>query len=99
GASDASTLRTGSIEYLGSALPLGRPRCEHAVTFAPRSVSHSIVGKVARMRKSSTTSPSRTGTLKSARRSTRRPLTSPRSSRVGTFKGLLVRCADDLHEV
>ena len=35
GASSASRSRTGSIEYLGSGLPLGRPRWLQAVTVAP----------------------------------------------------------------
>ena len=45
---------TGSIEYFGSGSPFGRPRwLTHMTTSAPRSVSHSIVGNAARMRKSS----------------------------------------------
>ena len=52
-------------------------------TCAPRSVSQLIVGSAARMRKSSVILPSSIGTLKSVRTSTRFPLTSPRSARVG----------------
>ena len=38
GASSARRPRTGSIEYVGSGAPLGRPRWVQAVTVAPRSV-------------------------------------------------------------
>src|SRR5688572_15401921 len=103
GAISASTSRTGSIAYFGSGLPLGRPRCEHAVTSAPRDVNHSIVGSAARMRNGSTTLPSLIGTLKSARKRTRRPLTSPRSSSLGTLTGEELRSlaggADDGDEI
>ena len=83
GASSARRRRTGSIEYLGSGLPLGRPRWLHAVTCAPCSCSHVIVGSAARMRRSSVIRPSSSGTLKSARSSTRWPSSGSRSSSTG----------------
>ena len=73
-----------SIEYFGFGSPFGRPRWLAHDHVAPRSVSHSIVGSAARMRKSSVIVPSSSiGTLKSVRTRTRLPLTSPRSSSVG----------------
>ena len=68
----------------------------------PARCSHSIVGRAARMRRSSVMAPSWTGTLKSARSSTRRPSSGGRSSRVGTPKAAtdyLELGADDLDEV
>ena len=80
----ASRDRTGSTLKAGSGAPCGRPRWLQAVTVAPWALSHSIVGRAARIRSSSVMrSPSR-GTLKSARSSTRLPLRSPRSSSRGT---------------
>ena len=55
-------------------LPFGRPRCETRTTRAPRSRSSSIVGSAARIRVSSATWPSSSGTLKSARTRTRLPV-------------------------
>ena len=73
GASSASAPRTGSIEYFGSGLPFGRPRWLAVTTSAPRSCSHSIVGRAARMRKSSVIAASSSGTLKSVRTRIRLP--------------------------
>ena len=55
--------------------PLGRPRWLMSTTRAPSSMSFWIVGSAARMRVSSVTTPSLTGTLKSTRTRTRLPFT------------------------
>ena len=62
--SSPSRAATGAIENAGSA-PFGRPRCETSTSAAPRSRSSSMVGSAARIRASSSTSPSASGTLKS----------------------------------
>ena len=62
--------------------PFGRPRCEAATIDAPRSSSSVSVGMLARIRASSVTAPSWSGTFRSRRTKTRRPATSPRSSSV-----------------
>ena len=72
----ARTGRTGSSEYVGSRLPLGRPRWEQQITWPPWSSSHRRVGTAARTRRSSVTFPSSRGTLKSLRTRTRLPATS-----------------------
>ena len=54
--------------------PSGRPRCEQRTTAAPRSRSSSIVGSAARIRVSSATAPPSSGTLRSARTRTVRPV-------------------------
>ena len=60
---------TGFSEYLGFTLPLGRPRCEARITFAPFESTYFSVGSVATMRVSSViVEPSSvSGTLKSTR--------------------------------
>src|SRR5215471_12384306 len=83
-------------------MPFGRPRWVAATTWAPWPTSHSIVGRAARMRRSSVISPSRSGTLKSARSRTRRPSSGGRSSSVGTpviGGSALVGGADDQGQV
>ena len=60
----------------GSGFPLGRPRWVARTTAAPRSSRFSNRRQRGRMRVSSATSPSRRGTLKSTRTSTRLPRTS-----------------------
>ena len=52
--SSPSRLDTGVSENSGSR-PLGRPRCEHSTSAAPRPRSSLIVGSAARMRASSAT--------------------------------------------
>ena len=52
---------------LGFGLPLGRPKCEARISRAPCRNAYSMVGKVSRMRVSSITRPSSSGTLKSTR--------------------------------
>ena len=61
---------------LSSILPFGRPRCATTITRAPRARSASMVGIASRIRRSSMIAPSRIGTLRSSRRSTRLPWTS-----------------------
>ena len=59
--------------------PLGRPRCARTITRAPRSDSLLITGRLARIRPSSVISPvpvRSSGTFRSDRSSTRRPMTS-----------------------
>ena len=73
--SSPSRAATGFIDRSGSR-PSGRPRCDTRMSFAPRLRRSSIVGNAARIRESSATSPSASGTSKSTRRSTRRPSTS-----------------------
>src|SRR4051794_36395349 len=76
---------TGAISYFGSG-PLGRPRWEQTViAAAPRSASSSRVGSAARMRESSATFPSSSGTLRSARTRTRLPATSASRTDLGRF--------------
>ena len=53
--------------------PFGLPRCEQTATPAPASSRYSSVGTEARMRASSVTRPSSSGTFRSARTSTRAP--------------------------
>src|SRR4029450_4864660 len=77
---EARTGLTGSSEYFGSRLPLGRPRWEQQITRAPWSSSHRRVGIAARTRRASGTWASSRGTLKSLRTRTRRPATSARST-------------------
>src|SRR5262245_6732316 len=71
----ASLLATERSDIDGSRLPLGRPRCEAKMIFAPRSTSKSSVGKVSLIRVTSvmTICPafSSKGTLKSTRTNTR----------------------------
>ena len=74
--SSRSRSSTGAIENAGSG-SFGRPRWEHTATSdAPRSSSSSSVGSAARIRVSSATRPSSSGTFRSARTSTRLPVTS-----------------------
>ena len=87
----ARFMRNGFTRYLreGGVTDLPDGGVEMAVTVAPRSCSHWIVGSEARMRRSSVivqapSAEALSGTLKSARRRTRRPSRSGRSSRTGT---------------
>ena len=76
GSSSRSRSSTGFIENAGSS-PFGRPRCEQTTTSAAsRSSSSWSVGSDARIRVSSATFPSSSGTFRSARTSTRLPATS-----------------------
>ena len=75
---------TGAIEYCGSTTPFGRPRWPATTTTAWRSRSHWIVGSAVVMRRSSSTTPSRNGTLRSTRTRTRCPFFRGRSSRRGS---------------
>ena len=79
--SSASRLAAGLRDSSGSR-SFGRPRWDTRIRRAPRSRSSSIVGSAARMRVSSATAPSSSGTLKSTRTRTRLPLRSPRSRSV-----------------
>ena len=72
--------RPARSEYLASGSPLGRPRCAVTTTRAPAAVSASMVGTDARTRPSSVMRSPSSGTLRSARSSTRRPVT-PSASR------------------
>ena len=67
------------------ACPSGRPRCEHATTARAlrRAATRSWAARRV-MRRSSVIAPSRSGTLKSARSSTRVPVAARRSSSCGT---------------
>ena len=67
---------TGRSRRLSETLPFGRPRWLARMTFAPDWTSVRIVGIAARMRESSVTRPSASGTLKSTRTKTRLPATS-----------------------
>ena len=74
--SSRSRASTGFIENAGSS-PFGRPRCEQTtISAAPRSNSSSSVGSEARIRVSSATCPSSSGTFRSARTRARLPATS-----------------------
>jgi hypothetical protein len=67
---------TGFRRSASFTLPLGRPRWLARMTEAPRSSRWMIVGRLARIRVSSVILPSSSGTLRSARRKTRFPVTS-----------------------
>ncbi len=83
-------------ELARSSSVFGRPRCEQTRTSARRASSRSSsVGSEARMRVSSATRPSSSGTLRSARTSTRLPATS--ASR--TERGFLISLEQDSDEV
>ncbi len=73
---------TGRREYFSSGSPLGRPRWEITATRAPASTSRVRVGSAARMRPSSVIVVPSSGTLRSARTSTRLPRSSPSESMV-----------------
>src|SRR5215218_7468744 len=75
------------MTYFSSGSPLGRPRWEIKSGRAPSLRRYLIVGSARRMRVSSVTSPSLTGTLKSTRTSTRLSLKS-RSLTLRLFIGL-----------
>ena len=64
----------------GTRLPFGRSKWLHTITLAPASDSSRMVGASRSMRVRSLIRPSRTGTLRSARSSTRLPATSTPSS-------------------
>src|SRR6478672_5287411 len=67
----------------GRISPFGRPKCESNRTIAPRSLSSSTVGRIARRRVSSATDAPDIGTLRSTRTRTFLPFrSSGRSSRV-----------------
>ena len=72
----------GASVMPGTGLPLGRSKWLHTMTRAPASASSRMVGDRRSMRVRSLMRPSRTGTFRSARSSTRRPFTST-PSRVG----------------
>src|SRR6267154_419304 len=63
----------GCTEYFGSGPLLGRPRCEAKTNLPPFSIASFSVGIVSRMRVSSVTTPSFSGTLTSTRIKTRLP--------------------------
>src|ERR1700730_7234158 len=71
--SSSSFFVVGFKEYFGSGPPLGRPECEASTRRAPFSIASFSVGSVSRIRVSSVTTPSFSGTLKSTRRNTRLP--------------------------
>src|SRR5262245_52490496 len=85
---------TGAIEYWASTLPFGRPRWLAHTTVASRSSNAVMVGSAETMRRSSSILPSRNGTLKSTRTSTRWPRSTRRSSSVGTFMTVWGRDVD-----
>merc|ERR1719478_157811 len=66
----------GASENLSSGPSFGRPRCEHAATFAPASSRYLRVGTDARMRVSSVMVLPSSGTLRSQRTRTFLPLSS-----------------------
>src|SRR6185436_13874691 len=74
---------TGFRLNSGTGLPFGRPRWLASTAVAPWSSAYSIVGRVARMRVSSPTRPSFSGTLKSTRMNARSPRRS--RSRIESF--------------
>lgn len=71
--SPASRPATGARLMPGTTRPFGRPRCEAMIGSPPRSRISFRVGREARMRVSSATPPSRSGTLKSTRTNTLLP--------------------------
>src|SRR5271165_1454610 len=70
---------SGLSESLRSG-PFGRPKCDSRITLPPLAAMSRMVGAARAMRVTSATLPFSTGTLKSARRSTRLPSTSTPSS-------------------
>src|SRR4051812_14810927 len=81
----AIALATGASDNSGTRLPLGRSKCEMTTTFAPFFDSSRMVSAVRSMRVASVTLPSRIGTFRSARTSTRLPETA-RSSIVAKLR-------------
>ena len=71
----ATSAATGLSEFLRSR-PFGRPKCESRITLAPLSAISVIACAMRSMRVPSVTTPFSTGTLRSARTSTRLPFTS-----------------------
>src|SRR5215468_6386066 len=71
--SSSSFFAAGRTEYFGSGPPFGRPRCDASTSRPPFSIANFNVGSVSRMRVSSVTAPSFSGTLKSTRINTRFP--------------------------
>src|SRR5690606_37727732 len=69
-----------SSDLSGLTCPLGLPRWAQTMTFAPLPARARMVGSDARMRPSSVIVSPSSGTLRSARTRTRRPLTSRSSS-------------------
>src|SRR6476660_323310 len=99
--SSPSRFATGASEYLSSGAPLGRPRWAQTTTVAPASARASIAGTDALMRPSSVIVWPSSGTLRSARTSTRLPRRSPsarRSARVRTDLQVLADEHDDVDE-
>ncbi len=83
GSSSRTRGSTSDSESAGSS-PFGRPRCEQRTSsVAPRSSRSSSVGSAARIRVSSATLPSSSGTLKSTRTRTRFPATSASRTDLG----------------
>src|SRR5207248_5169992 len=74
--SSSSFLAAGFSEYFASGPPLGRPRWEARIRRPPFAMARRSVGSVSRMRVSSVTTASFSGTLKSTRMKTRLPLRS-----------------------
>jgi hypothetical protein len=71
---------SGRSDKAGSCRPLGRWKWDITTTLAPFWMSASIVGASRSIRVASVTTPSLTGTLRSARNNTRFPRTSRSSS-------------------
>ena len=67
-----------AVDMSGRTSPLGRPKCDSRSTIAPRSLSSSTVGSIARSRVSSVTLAPSIGTLRSTRTSTFLPVRSLR---------------------
>src|SRR5271165_6320242 len=72
----SSFFAAGFKEYFGSGPPLGLPRCDASTKRPPFSIASFNVGSVSRIRVSSVTTPSFSGTLKSTRINTRLPFNS-----------------------
>lgn len=84
-----SLFATGARLNSGLYSPLGLPRCEQSITFAPCSIKYLIVGRAATILLSLVISPSLSGTLKSQRARTFLPFTSM-SSIVFLFNASIV---------
>ena len=105
GSSSRSRRATGAIAKVArSASVFGRPRCQQTRTrLAPFASRSSSVGSEARIRVSSATSPSRNGTLRSARTRTVAPATSASRTERGdgcsSYCGGRHRLADPVDEI
>src|SRR3954447_23534749 len=84
-----------AVDMSGRISPFGRPKCDSSSTIAPRSLSSSTVGSIARSRVSSVTLAPSIGTLRSTRTNTFLPVKS--SGRSSSVLNLRLTSAEAAH--